>query len=239
MQANSTWKPLYKAGAIAALVAALLFRRNIGAEVSLFTGANAIPKTVTDWFSLLQTRPFVGMSFLAVFDLANYFLEGLIFLALAALFWQAGKNQVAVATACGMVGIAVNFSTNISISMLSISQQYAAASSEVQKSVLLSAGQALLTTHDPLAVTPSTGAFLSLLLIALAAFLFSIVLMPSQRTAAILGLLASGCDLTYCLTVFWFHNLPIYLFLAAAGLLWMLWHLLIARILLQQSKEQE
>jgi hypothetical protein len=50
--------------------------------------------------------------------------------------------------------------------------------------------------------------------------------------------MASGCDLTYCLTVFWFHNLPIYLFLAAAGLFWMLWHLLIARILLQQSKEQ-
>ncbi len=54
MQVNSTWKPLYKAGAIAALGAALLFRRNIGAEVSLFMGVAGIPHTTVEWFNLLQ-----------------------------------------------------------------------------------------------------------------------------------------------------------------------------------------
>ena len=38
-----TWRTLYKIGGIAALLAAVLFRRNIGAEVSLFTGVEAIP----------------------------------------------------------------------------------------------------------------------------------------------------------------------------------------------------
>lgn len=237
MSELSTWKPLYRFGAIAALVAALLFRRNLGAEVSLFTGANAIPHSAEEWFRLLQTNPFVGMSFLAVFDLCNYFLEGLIFLTLAAALWQAGKSLAAMALASGLVGIAVNFSTNISLSMLSLSQQSAEATSAAPKTAFLSAGQALLTTHNPLAVIPSTGPYLSLLLIALAAFLFSMLLLPSHRATASLGLLASGCDLTYCLTVFWFPNQPIYLFLAAAGLFWMLWHLLVARVLLKLSKE--
>jgi hypothetical protein len=67
--------------------------RDIGAEVSLFTCADAIPRMTADWFNLLQSNPFVGMSFLAVFDLFNYFLEGLIFLALGVLFWQMNNNR--------------------------------------------------------------------------------------------------------------------------------------------------
>ena len=43
MTAGSTCKSIYRIGGIAALLAAILFRRNIGAEVSLFTGVEAIP----------------------------------------------------------------------------------------------------------------------------------------------------------------------------------------------------
>ncbi len=48
MSENSTWKPLYRIGWIAALAAAILFRRNIGAEVLLFTEADAIPRSAVD-----------------------------------------------------------------------------------------------------------------------------------------------------------------------------------------------
>lgn len=161
MSELSTWKTLYRFGAIAALVAALVFRRNIGTEVSLFTGVSAIPHSAAEWFSLLQTKPFVGMSFLAVFDLCNYFLEGLVFLALAAMFWQAGKSLVALGLASGLVGIGVNFATNISLSMFSLSQQFAAATSETQKTALLSAGQALLAINNPMTGLPGTGLYLT------------------------------------------------------------------------------
>ena len=43
MTQADNWKPLYRTGAVAALTAALLFRRNIDAEVSLFTNIEAIP----------------------------------------------------------------------------------------------------------------------------------------------------------------------------------------------------
>jgi hypothetical protein len=105
MTQADNWKPLYRAGALAALTAALLFRRNIGAEVSLFTGVEMIPTNAADWFSLLQSNPFVGLSFLAAFDLVNYFLVGLVFLALAARLWPLNKSLTTLALASGLVGV--------------------------------------------------------------------------------------------------------------------------------------
>jgi flavodoxin len=133
MKATETWEPLYRAGAIAALTAAILFRRNFGAEVSLFTGIEALPTNAADWFILLQANPFIGLSFLAVFDLANYFLVGIVFLALSTRLWPVNKSLVALALTSGLVGVTINLSSNISLTMFSLSQRYAAATSAVQK----------------------------------------------------------------------------------------------------------
>jgi len=232
---NRDWTTLYRTGGIAALLAAVLFRRNIGAEVSLFTGVEAIPRSAVEWYTLLQSNPFIGLSFLAVFDIANYALVGLVFLALGAAFWQAHRSAAAIALASGMVGIAVGFATDIALTMLSLSQQYVAATSEAQKAALLAAGQAILATNDPLATFPSTGAYVSLLLIALAGLLFSVLMLRTNRVTAIVGLLASGCDLAYCLTVAFAPFLRAYL-LAAGGLFWVLWHLMVGWRLLQLSR---
>lgn len=236
MKQTATWKPLYRAGAVAALLAALLFRRNIGAEVSLFTGVEAIPQSAAEWFSLLQTNPFVGLSFLAVFDLVNTFLVAIVFLALAARLWSVNQSLTATALASGLVGIAVSFASNISFSMVSLSQQYAAATGEAQRAALLAAGQALLAMSGAMANFPSTATYMSYLLIALAGISFASQLLPTHRATAIVGLLAGGCDLAYCLTFALSPVLQV-LFMATAGLFWMLWHLLVARILWNNTKE--
>ena len=61
------------------------------------------------------------------------------------------------------------------------------------------------------------------------------ILLSSHHAAGIVGLLASGCDLVYCLTVFLVPSLRASL-LAAGGLFWMIWHLLVGLRLLQLSK---
>lgn len=234
MKQTETWNPLYRAGAIAALTAAILFRRNIGAEVSLFAGIETIPAHAADWFSLLQSNPFVGLSFLAVFDLVNYFLVGIVFLALAARLWPVNKSLTAMALASGLVGIAVSFATNVSFSMMSLSQQYAAASGESQRAALLAAGQSLLASSGAMAYFPGTGTYMSYLLIALSVVLLAGQLLPTQRVTAIFGLLAGGCDMAYCLTFALSPSLQV-LFMASGGAFWMIWHLLIARILFQRK----
>ena len=148
------WATLYRTGSIAALLAGLLFRRNIAAEISLFTGVEVIPTTVAGWYALLQSNLWVGLSFLAFFYLVNYALEALVLLALAAAIWQGHRSVAAIALASGLIGIAVSLATNISLSMLSLSQQFATATSPAQKAALLAAGQALLAPHNPLAVYP-------------------------------------------------------------------------------------
>lgn len=235
---DSDWKHLYRIGAIAALVAALVFRRNIGAEVSLFTGVEGIPLSAMEWFNLLQTNPFIGLSFLAVFDLFNYFLEGLVFLALGAMLWQVSKNRSALGLTSGLVGIAVSFATNISLSMMSISHQYAAATNEVEREALLSAGQSLLALNGPLTNFPGTGVYMTWLLIALAGLSFSSMLLTSHRTTAIFGLLATGCDLAYCLTFPISPTLQAIL-MSFGGAFWMIWNLLVARILLSIQRSEQ
>lgn len=236
MNQAETWKPLYRASAVAALVAALLFRRNIGAEVSLFIDMETTPTTTADWYALLQANPFVGLSFLAFFDLFNYILVGVIFLGLAVALWQANKSAATLALASGLLGVALNLASNISLTMLSFSQRYAAVTSEAQRADLLAAGQAILAGNGQLSGVPGTSALVSLLLVALAGLLFSFALLPFHRTAAILGLLSSGCDLAYCLVFPLTPVAPVYLLLAAAGLFWMLWHLLVARFLWQLTR---
>ncbi len=237
MNQAPTWKLLYRAGAVAALTAAILFRRNIGAEVSLFIGIEAIPTNAADWFGLLYVNPFVGLSLLAVFDLANYLLVGIVFLTLAVRLWPVNQSLAALALTGGLVGVTINLSSNISLTMFALSQRYAAAASAAQKADLLAAGQFILAANDPLSSIPGTGALVSLLLVALAGLLLSLLLLPSHRVTAIFGLLAGGCDLLYCLVFPLTPLMPVYLLLAAGGLFWMLWHLLVARFLFQRIKE--
>jgi hypothetical protein len=233
MTTDRDWKMLYKAGAAAALLAGLVFRRNFGAEVSLFTGADAIPATPEGWFSLLQNNPFAALSFLSFFDIFNYLLLALVFIALGAALWTIQRSAVAVALASALIGVCVHLSTNIAITMFSLSRDYSMAI-DVQRVVLTGAAQALLTAQNPLSSWPSTPTLMTMLLVALASLLVSLALLPTHRATGIVGIIASACDLTYCLTFAFLPTLHVVL-IAAAGLFWMIWHLLIARFLFRAS----
>jgi ferric-dicitrate binding protein FerR (iron transport regulator) len=58
----------------------------------------------------------------------------------AAPLCQVYNSLAALALANGLVGIAVSFTSNISFSMMSLSQQYAAATDEAQRAAQLADG---------------------------------------------------------------------------------------------------
>ena len=234
---DSEWKSLYRVGAVAALIAGILFRRNLAAEIGLFSQYTA-PVTVSDWFALLQSNRLLGLAFLNVFDLVNYALVGLMFLALYAVLRRDNKSYMAIATTLGCVGIAVYFASNTAFSMLSLSDQYAAATTEAQRDTLLAAGQAMLAINrfSSLGAHPGAGGYLSLLLIAVAGMITSVVMLRSavfNRATAYVGILAAALDLAYCVAYAFVpaadsELLAVY-FIPAAGLLLMIWHILIGR----------
>jgi hypothetical protein len=232
---ESGWKSLIRVGTAAARLAGILFRRNLGVEIELFSPVS-YPETVSDWFVLLQGNRFIGLAYLNIFDLVHYALAGLTFLALFAALQRTNKSYMLIAVTSGLVGITVYFASNTAISMLALSDQYAMATTTAEKNLLVGAGKALLAANrfSSPGVHPGTGGYISLFLIATAGLITSIVMLRStvfNRAAAYVGILAGILDLAYCIGFIFVPMIDgeqlALLFIPAAGLFWMIWYILV------------
>lgn len=203
---DPTYRYLYKAGAAAALVAALIFRRNLDAEWMLLrmtglinTGPSSLPNTVNDWFTLLQKNALLGLTLLNLFDLVNYALVGLLFLATFAALRRTSPSWIAVASALSFVGITIYLGSNQVFTMLSLSKQYAAVTTETQRAMVLAAGEAVLAVHNNASYAGSS-IYLSFLLVSAAGLIIAAVMLRSRifnKGTAYTGILANGFGLGY------------------------------------------
>ena len=92
------------------MLAVFVFRRNLGAELSLLAtlglvhGVPTTPHaTAGEWFMLLQDNRLVGLTFLNFFDLFEYALVGLVFLALWAALRRT-SSSASKALSCALTG---------------------------------------------------------------------------------------------------------------------------------------
>ncbi len=241
---DAEWKSFYRVAGVAALMAGVLFRRNIAAEIGLFS-QQTVPGTVEDWFTLLQNNRFLGLAYLNIFDLVNYALVGLMFFALYIALRRVDKAYMSIAVIVGLVGIAIYFASNTAFSLLALSDQYAVAATDAQRNMLLAAGQALLAINRFGAGShPGSGGYMSLLLIAVAGQIASMIMLRGNlfsRVTAYAGILASGLDLAYCIAYVFVPAgksamLALY-FIPAAGFFLMIWHILVGWRLYQLGKD--
>ncbi|MDD5468826.1 MAG: hypothetical protein PHS96_13570 [Anaerolineales bacterium] len=224
---------LYKAGAVAALLAALIFRRNLDAEWMLLrmagminAGPSAAPGTVIDWFTLLQQNQLLGLTLLNLFDLVNYALVGLIFLALFAALRRASPSWMVIAAALGFAGITVYFASNQAFTMLSLSSQYAAATTDAQRATFLAAGQAALAIHQNASYAGS-GIYVSFLLVSVAGLIISAMMVRSgvfSKGTAYLGILANGFGLGYYVALA-FAPALVFIPLSISAVFLLIWYL--------------
>jgi hypothetical protein len=241
-EGNSAWKTLYRLGGIAALLAVFVFRRNLGAELMALRGLGlfpvpGMPISASGWFALLQSNPLVGLTLLNVFDLVEYAMVGLIFLAVCAALWQTNRSVMLVATVCGLAGMMVYFASNQAFAMLALSERYAAATTEAARNTLLAAGEALLAVNNPGALHQGTGIYLSLFLVLLAGLVMSVVMLHSKvfsKTTAIAGILANGFGLGYYIVLVFSPSLLALPFVLSAPFR-VIWYFLIARKLLRSQ----
>ena len=176
---EAEWKALYITGGIAALAAVILFRRNWDAELMAFKGfgifnvPETAPANALDWFTLLQSNKYIGLSLLGLHDLINFALVGLVFLALYGALKESRRGAPIVALSSGLVGIAVYFASNQAFNMLALSGRYAAATSDADRSLALASGDALLAQHNPGGLYQGTGIYIALFLVLVAGLIFS------------------------------------------------------------------
>jgi hypothetical protein len=238
---DTAWKGLYKVGGAAALIAAVIFRRNLDAEFMLLRssgiiniGPTAPPSTIIDWFTLLQNSTLLGLTLLNLFDIVNYALVGLIFLALFAALRRASESFMTIATVSGFIGITTYFASNQAFAMLSLSNQYATAASDAQRAMFLAAGQATLAIHQNNSYA-GTGIYLSFLLVSVSGLIMSMVMLRSKvfsKGTAYVGILANSIGLGYYIFLV-LAPAVVFLPISVSAIFLLLWYILIARRLFQ------
>jgi hypothetical protein len=146
------------------------------------------PVTVIGWFTLFQKNAVLGlldMDLLLIFD---QFLMSFIFLALYMLLRHMNKSLMTIALMLGLGGIVIYFSSAVAFEMLNLSHLYAVATTEIQKSIVLAAGQAMYSTWQGTAFNASY------IIGGIATLLLSVVMLRSStfsKTTAYIGIAMS------------------------------------------------
>jgi hypothetical protein len=230
--ADSACKSLYKLGGAAALfVVALTLGEIIG---FIFYPQ---PSTVSDWFTLFQNNKMVGLFCFWGLEIPMYAMFALVFLALYVVLRKANPGLMAIAITFALLGIGVFFATNNPFSMLFLSDQYAAATTDAQRSTLLAAGEAVLANTGQRAV----GGFnVGLFLVSVAGLIASSVMLQSNsfgRTTAYLGILAHTLSLAdYLRQALTSSEIIALLVILLGALLLMTWYILIGQRLYQLGR---
>jgi hypothetical protein len=179
------------------------------------------PTTVLGYFSAFQSNLPLGLLDLDLLLILDQLLIILVLLALYVVLKHADESLMLVATTLGIVG-AVLFivSREATVSMMWLSQQYAGASSDLDRAAVLAAGQTLLTVYNGTAF--SVGYFLS----GLATMVISVLMLRSRvfsRTTGVVGVLGGVTGLvpasfgTLGFVLSFISLLPLLVWLALVG----------------------
>ena len=215
----SNWKNLYKVGGAAALLSAVF----LPIQIIVFI-VSPPPDTVTGWFTLFRNNRLVGLLDLDLLLIADQVLAILIFLALYVALRRINESFMAISIALGLTSAVLFIASNPAFAMLSLSDRYAAAGTDVQRAMFLAAGQALLELWEGSAFQ------VSYLLGSIAPILISWVMLQSTifgKGIAYLGILANVIALGLYVPV-----IGVYVSVFSVVFLWV-WYLLLARRLFQ------
>ena len=202
------WRGFRIIGAVAALLAAIIFRRWLSAEFIMFRSSGIFnisfdpqPTTPVAWFALLQTHRLIAMLMLNAFDIVNYLLVGLMYYSIHSVLRKSNKVFMTFTMGITIAGIAMFLSSNQAFNLLSLSNQYAAAATESQRSLFLAAGQSALNLNNPTLF--GTGLFWSYMCLYLAGLTISLIMLQTRyfgKATAVIGIVANAFGLGYFFT---------------------------------------
>ena len=137
---NAPYRGLYKTAFFSALVMLVI----IPLQIAVFS-IIPLPETIPAWFDLFNRNILVGLFHSDLFILINNVLIAVIYLAFYHTLKKTNKGMMQIALVLGLVGRAAYISSNKSFELLMLAKAYAGATLETDKTILLTAGQAMIS----------------------------------------------------------------------------------------------
>jgi hypothetical protein len=190
------WKTLYRIGAAAALLAVLAGIAEMLITMLPDGGISSSVLSVKDWIAVYQRNPWMGMRNLGLINILLNTLSVFIFFALFGAHRKANHAMAGLALVLSMIGLAVFFADNRAFSMLELSRQYSATSTDAQRSALEAAGQAMLSVGR----SHSAGTFLGFALCETAGIIMSLAMFSGKvfgKATAVSGIVGYICLLFF------------------------------------------
>jgi hypothetical protein len=138
---DAAWRWLYRIGGSAAVLLAALTVLHAAAFVVV-----GLPTTVVEWFALFERNGLLGLLAFELLMVVYVVLSVPVVLALAVALRRASPSLTALYAALSLVGIGAFIAARPAFEMLFLSGQYAAATTDAQRAVVLAAGEAMLAT---------------------------------------------------------------------------------------------
>lgn len=217
------WGWLYRTGGVAAAI--LVVITALHSSVFFVVG---LPDGVIGWFRLFADSPLGGLLAFALLMVGYVVLSVPVVLALYVALRRASPSAMAVYLGLSLLGITAFIVARPAFEMLSLSEGYAAAATEAQRSAYLAAGEATL------AVFHGTAFWVSYMLGSVGGLILAAVMLRStvfSRKTAYLRIASSVLDFGLFVPV-------IGLSIALASVLCLLaFNILVARRLLQLGRD--
>jgi hypothetical protein len=220
------WKLFYRIGAVSAFLALLVMMAEIGIT-ALPDGAREL-HTIEEVFEMYHRNWFMAMRFMG---LMNIFATSLMIPVFFALFGLHREKMLVVsgfALIIHILGYAVFMADNTSFAMLEVADKYFATSSVEEKTVLLSAGEALFAkgaSHTP-------GTFPGFLIGEISSILFSVIILRGgqlKKAVGVIGLLSFSFLLIFEIISSFVGSMfkEAMVFAMTGGILALVWYVLI------------
>jgi len=138
---NSGWKSLYKIGSVCSALMVVII---LSQFVVFMAAPPPLEGTAIDWFALFQQNKFMGLLAFEMLMVVYTILSVPLALALFAALGKTDQSLTVTYLALTVVGVVSFIVARPAFEMLFLSEQYAAAATDAQRSMFLAAGETLV-----------------------------------------------------------------------------------------------
>jgi hypothetical protein len=235
--ANSDWKSIRIIGGLSALL--IVLTAVVEIAITFLPAGYTTTKTVVDWFKLLQDNEFLGLRNLGLLNIVMVAMGIPLVYCLYAAHRDGDQTFAALAMIVSFLGTAVFYATNQAFPMFELSNRYAAATTQAERTVIEAAGQTILSVGQ----SHTAGTFLAFMFSEIGGMLMAVVALRGKifgTIASLAGLIGYGVLFIFEILSSFAPSTPgILIFAMFGGLLNIAWYILVARRFFQLERSSK